>query len=204
MDAWGELYRCRRKVRGSFPGLFRLPRVRRASRLARAILRPGVRILDVGAGRSGRGTRLAACVPDGTCVSVDPDPRSGAPHREISSVPGTFDLALCLEVIEHLALEEGLDLLREIRARLAPEGVLVLSTPNVYCPGRFLRDATHRTPYAWDELGGVLLFTGYRLRGLYRVVPGSLGRRLVRLLTVPLHLAVGTDHAPSIAAVAAR
>ena len=99
---------------------------------------------------------------------------------------------------------------------MAPEGALVVSTPNVFCPGRFLRDATHVTPYAWDELGGALLLAGFEVEGLYRVVPGSFSRRIGksliaraihdlsdrRTLIAPLGRGLGIDHAPSIAGLA--
>lgn len=201
--AWSDLYRRRREVNARYPSVFSLPKVRRAIRLAEPALADGVRILEVGAGEHGRGRRLAEGLRNATCISVDPDPAGNPDHSRVEEVDGTFDLVLALELIEHLPLGEGLELLRQIRARLAPGGMLLLSTPNVFCPGRFLRDATHITPFAWDELGGVLLLAGFRLEGLYRVVPGSLLRRFRHALVSPLGRALGIDHAaPSIAAVA--
>lgn len=41
---------------------------------------------------------------------------------------GTFDLVTCLEVIEHVADKQAF--LRELAAKLKPDGLLVLSTPN--------------------------------------------------------------------------
>lgn len=41
---------------------------------------------------------------------------------------GTFDLVTCLEVIEHVADKQTF--LRDLAARLGPDGLLVLSTPN--------------------------------------------------------------------------
>ena len=43
--------------------------------------------------------------------------------------PEPFDLALCSEVLEHVAEPHGL--LAAIRDRLSPEGILVMSTPNL-------------------------------------------------------------------------
>jgi hypothetical protein len=199
---WSELYRRRREVNDRFPSVHSLPRIRRAVRLLRPRLRPEVRILEVGAGPDPRGARLAAAVPGATAVSVDPDPAGAPDHARIEEVRGVFDVALALEVIEHLTLRDGLALLTGIRERLTKGGVLLVSTPNVFCPGAFLRDATHVTPYAWDELGGVLLLAGYEVTGLYRVVPGSLLKRLGKALLSPLGRALGLDHAPSVAALA--
>jgi len=46
-----------------------------------------------------------------------------------SDLPERFDLVLCSEILEHVAEPHGL--LSAIRARLSPEGLLVLSTPNL-------------------------------------------------------------------------
>jgi len=49
---------------------------------------------------------------------------------------GTFDLVTCLEVIEHVADKHAF--LAEIAARLNPDGLLVLSTPNRTAASRVL------------------------------------------------------------------
>jgi SAM-dependent methyltransferase len=198
---WCGLYEKRREVNARYGSVFRLPTVRRAARLAESYLAPGIRILEVGPGTNPRGKRLAARVADATAVGVDPD---GGDFRSLDEVEGTFGLALLLEVIEHLSLAESIDLLRGIHDRLEPGGALIVSTPNVFCPGRFLRDATHVTPFAYDELGGVLLLAGFEVESLFRVVPGHLFRRIGKTLISPLGRALGIDHAPSIAAVALR
>jgi SAM-dependent methyltransferase len=201
--SWSGLYEKRREVSARYPSVYSLPTVRRAARLAEARLVPGIRILEVGPGTNPRGEKFAASVEGGTAVSVDPDPARGdAP--DLAAVEGTFGLALLLEVIEHLPLDRAIELLRGIHDRLDPGGVLVVSTPNVYCPGRFLRDATHVTPFAFDELGGVLLLAGFEVDGLHRVVPGHMLRRIGKALVSPLGRALGIDHAPSVAAVARR
>lgn len=49
---------------------------------------------------------------------------------------GTFDLVTCVEVIEHVADKPAF--LREVAARLAPDGLLVMSTPNRTAASRLL------------------------------------------------------------------
>ncbi len=75
-------------------------------------------------------------------LGVDPSPLAaagaealGLPIRrryfsaDLDLGPEPFDLALCSEILEHLA--EPLPLLARVRERLSPEGLLVLSTPNL-------------------------------------------------------------------------
>lgn len=49
---------------------------------------------------------------------------------------GTFDLVTCLEVIEHVADKRAF--LKDVAARLAPGGLLVMSTPNRTAASRLL------------------------------------------------------------------
>jgi 2-polyprenyl-6-hydroxyphenyl methylase/3-demethylubiquinone-9 3-methyltransferase len=49
---------------------------------------------------------------------------------------GTFDLVTCVEVIEHVADKAAF--LRDVAARLAPDGLLVMSTPNRTAASRVL------------------------------------------------------------------
>ena len=75
-------------------------------------------------------------------LGVDPSPLAAAgaaaldvPIRrsyfsaDLDLGPEPFDLVLCSEILEHLA--EPLPLLVAMRERLSPEGLLVLSTPNL-------------------------------------------------------------------------
>ena len=56
---------------------------------------------------------------------------------EVASLDiGTFDLVTCVEVIEHVADKPAF--LADVAARLAPEGLLVMSTPNRTAASRLL------------------------------------------------------------------
>src|ERR1700712_3357453 len=75
-------------------------------------------------------------------LGIDPSPLAAAgaealgfPVRrayfdaDLDLGPEPFDLAICSEVLEHVAAPHAL--LAAIRGRLAPDGLLVLSTPNL-------------------------------------------------------------------------
>jgi 2-polyprenyl-6-hydroxyphenyl methylase/3-demethylubiquinone-9 3-methyltransferase len=49
---------------------------------------------------------------------------------------GTFDLVTCVEVIEHVS--DKIAFLRDVAARLVPDGLLVMSTPNRTAASRLL------------------------------------------------------------------
>jgi SAM-dependent methyltransferase len=79
-----------------------------------------------------------------------------------------FDLAICSEVLEHLA--EPHALLAAIRGRLSADGLLVLSTPNLALVepgaeeaalGRALSPGFHLVLYRADTLRGVLERAGF-------------------------------------------
>ncbi|MBV9493640.1 MAG: class I SAM-dependent methyltransferase [Acidobacteria bacterium] len=82
--------------------------------------------------------------------------------------PEPFDLALCSEILEHVA--DPLPLLSAIRMRLSPEGLLVLSTPNVAIVrpetdfgslGRALSPGLHLILYDRHSLTRVLEQAGF-------------------------------------------
>lgn len=51
---------------------------------------------------------------------------------ELDFADESFDLVVCMEVVEHLVAEQVVDLLRRLGRLLAPRGRLLLTTPNVH------------------------------------------------------------------------
>jgi SAM-dependent methyltransferase len=199
--SWQRLVEARKETARRWPSPFRLPLVHRPTDVLYAGLSGTERILDVGAGDATRRERIAARFPGVAYVSVDPDPEAGADHRTVGEAEGTFDVALLFEVLEHVRPEVGVALLEAVRDRLRPGGRVHVSVPATHTPGRYLRDCTHVTPWAHDEIGAALLLAGFELEALHRTYPGTfLGRALRRFVLGPVGHLFGVDYAHSVVA----
>jgi 2-polyprenyl-3-methyl-5-hydroxy-6-metoxy-1,4-benzoquinol methylase len=155
---------------------------------------PG-RALDVGCSSGYLAARLAA--RGATVVGLELDPAAAAEARsvceevlvgdvetlELPFEPGSFDLVLCADVIEHLRRPERF--LARVRPLLRPGGRLVLSTPNVanwalrlsLLGGRWrysdrgLLDRTHVQLFTRRTLIEMLEQSGYRIETFDFTVP---------------------------------
>jgi SAM-dependent methyltransferase len=132
------------EMKGQLAEAEHLSRYRWASGIA-----AGRRVLDAGCGEAYGSAMLAragAAAVTGVDIaeSVLESARDGLPAEvtlevgDVRSLPykdGSFDLIVCFEVIEHV--EDPAPVLDELRRLLAPEGVLLISSPNrgVYPPG---------------------------------------------------------------------
>ena len=200
--SWSALNDRRREIRDRWPTIWSLPVVDRSTRQAAARIRSGDRVLDVGGSRGGFGRRLPERVEYRV---LDVDPAVEADFRAFSEVgPGSFDVVVSFETLEHLTLDQARDTLAGIVRALRPGGLLMLSTPNVHHPWSYLRSSTHVTPFCYDELGALLLAAGLRVEELTRCHHDAWLKGLARRLLYPLYRAVGVDWAKSILAVARR
>jgi 2-polyprenyl-3-methyl-5-hydroxy-6-metoxy-1,4-benzoquinol methylase len=101
--------------------------------------RPGARLVDLGAGPGAMGERIEAL----GCRVVAVDRDAGVYQGKDAFVAldfneasfasalgtGTFDLAVAVEVIEHV--ENPIGFLRNVGQLLTPSGIAVITTPNV-------------------------------------------------------------------------
>ncbi len=158
---WSELDRRRGEVKGRLPALLDLPIVPGYMDFALAVVRDGDAVLDIGAGPGGFRELLARQRPAAEYASLDVDPDHAHDYASIDEVDRSFDVAVLLEIIEHVPLEEAVDLFGKVAALLRPGGRIVVSTPNIQHPNWFWRDATHITPFAYRDLAGWLLGAGF-------------------------------------------
>ena len=131
-----------------------------------AALVQGKHVLDAGCGTA-YGTDILAGAGAGEVVGVDIEAavietarRTAAENvrleacdvRELPFADGSFEVAVCFEVIEHV--EEPEQVLDELRRVLGPDGLLVVSSPNrdVYPPG----NPHHKHEFTPGELAEAL------------------------------------------------
>ncbi|MFA5507731.1 MAG: class I SAM-dependent methyltransferase [Vulcanimicrobiota bacterium] len=77
-----------------------------------------------------------------------------------------FDVAVCLDVIEHMPVEEGRRLLRSMVGHLRPDsGMLVVGSPSIhsYPYQSEISRASHVKCYDQDELGSLITEVCYRV-----------------------------------------
>ena len=102
-------------------------------RFARSFLKAAV--LDAGCGDGTTVRMLRKSFPQIKVFGVDlaPMPGAGISKASLTDMPfedATFDCVLCMDVIEHIPMEECTSVLHEIRRVLKPKGHLCVTTPN--------------------------------------------------------------------------
>lgn len=202
---WLRFHQRKSEVHRRHATVWSIPVRRKTSHLLRGLLRPGARVLDVGAGGRSWEPKVRAAAPDVTYRSLDQDRRTRQDYYSLDDVEGSYDLVLLVEVIEHLSFEDGVEFLGRLRSFLAPGGRLLLTTPNAAHATRWWQDPTHRTAWPYDWLEAALLEHGYGDLRAFRLYHAKVVTFLfMRALGwIPYRL-LGLDHARTLAIIAAR
>jgi SAM-dependent methyltransferase len=196
---WSNLINYRDQIHKRYPKIWDLKLIKRPSWLLKKLLRPGMRILDVGASDRRMERRVKAVYPDILYKSMAVDRTIPHDYYSLDDIDEHFDLIILFEVIEHLELEQGVEMLGRLRALLVDGGLLIISTPNVYHPTEFMQTGTHGTAYSYEELGGIVLSQGFEVPGIYRTFHASVLKYFLRLtIFYPLHRILNVDFAKSI------
>jgi SAM-dependent methyltransferase len=201
--SWSKLFEYRDKIHERYPDIWDLKILRKRFPLMVNTIRDGERVLDIGASNRNLEGRLKRHYPNLIYKSMDVDRGQFHDFYSLEEIQESFDIVFMFEVIEHLDLEEGVGVLKKSYDLLNEGGRLILTTPNVFNPSRFWRDATHKVAYCYDELGGLLLAQGFSIMAMYRTYNDVFHRYLFRLYVMaPLHRYLGVDFAKSILIVA--
>ena len=128
-------------------------------------------------------------------------------YRTLEDVRRQYGAVLCLDVIEHLPLREGLSLVKKMISLLEPGGVLVIQTPNAaYLPDPRSWDMTHLHVYNAGDLWAWLKCEGLEPE-IYRVVvqqsaqPGPIVSAKVAVTGYVKRRILGCDDAANLAAI---
>jgi 2-polyprenyl-3-methyl-5-hydroxy-6-metoxy-1,4-benzoquinol methylase len=203
--SWSKLFEYREQIHRCYREVWDIKILRKRFPLLLKILHEGEKVLDVGASNRNLMDRLKLHYPNLIYKSMDVDRARHHDYYSLEEIQESFDVIFLFEVIEHLPLQEGIQLIKKLHQLLNEGGRLVLTTPNVLNPSRYWRDATHKVAYCYDELGGLLLSQGFKIKVMYRTYNDAFHRYLFRVYVMSvLHRYLGIDFAKSILVVAEK
>ncbi len=178
---WSKIAEARRYQKGKLPPLRKIPFVTDGLQLMSSAIKEGGTVLDIGAHDRALERKLTEAGHKVIYKSMDIDKSHPHDYYSLDEIGETFDLVVCLEVIEHMDLESGCKMLERIFQLLKPCGRLIISTPNIAHPTVFWTDPTHVTPYNYKELAGFLMSLGFKDIRLFRITSsGDLRRKSFR------------------------
>lgn len=202
---WSEQLRLREKVHQQYPEIWDLKIVKKRLPIILRYLKDGEKVLEIGASDRGLEVRVKKYYPHAIYKSMDIDPSYPHDYSSFEDIRDTFDMVFLFEVIEHLDLNEGREMVRNIYQVLNSGGRVIMTTPNIYTPGRYWKDVTHRTAYHYEELGGLVLWQHFELVEICRLFNESTINFLMRTyLLSPLFRFLGIDFTKSILLVARK
>lgn len=161
-------------------------------------------VLDVGATDRRHRPAVEQRWPEVAYRSLDLDRTLPHDYHDFAEVDRKFDLVMCLEVLEHVAEDVAVQILRECVAALRPGGYLLLSVPNRLVP-YYQLEFTHRTAYTYQDLGGLCRINGLDVVDMTRSTQGSNRHQWIhRHLLARWHRLMYTDFCGSITCLARR
>ena len=202
---WGEQFHWREKVHQQYPEIWDLRIVRKRLPFILKWLRDREAVLEIGAYNRELEGRLKTHYPHILYKSMDIDPSYHHDYTSLEEITEKFDMVLLFEVIEHLDWESGSTMVARIFEILKPGGRVILTTPNIYTSGQYWKDASHRTAYHYEELGGLFLSQRFGEIKIFRLFNGAFFKYLMKVyLFSPLFRFLGLDFTKSILLVARK
>jgi len=155
-------------------------------------IRTSPSVLDVGAGDLRIMGKLKRAGYAGDYHTQDVGTEGAYTYRDLDEIRRSYGAILCLDVIEHLALREGLTLIRKMISLLQGGGVLVLQTPNA----SYIPDPRSLTCEGLDT-------TAYRVV-LRDPNPGPIVSTRMAITAYVKRRVLGCDYANNIAVIARK
>ncbi len=165
---WSKLFEYRDQIHRRYPEVWDLKIVRKRLPFILKYLKDGESVLEIGAYNRELGHRIKKYYPFIIYKSLDIDPSYRHDYTSLEEVREEFDMVLLFEVIEHLDWKSGRKMAARIFDILKPGGRVILTTPNIYTPAQYWKDVSHRTPYHYEELGGLFLGQQFERVDLFR------------------------------------
>ena len=201
MESWSGLYASRNEARKRYRSIWDVPLVKKETDRLYADIKDGMTVLEVGAGDRRFEAKIKSKRPGVVYRGMDIDRRTRQDYYSLDEITESFDFVFLFEVIEHLTPEDGLALLRKIHSLLKPGGSVLVGTPNLYHPHRYFGDVTHKTPYKYEELGGLMLTAGFHDLAFFRQYNEPFLKKTFRLsIGILLHKFLDIDFAVTILA----
>lgn len=201
---WSTIRRARAEALRSLKPLTHYPLIASGDSLAIAAAGADAWVLDVGGhDRRMKGVLEGARRPV-HYRSLDIDKQLPHDYYSFDAVDRQFDLALVLDVVEHLSPEDVASLFQNLHRCLKPGSTIIVSTPNAVHPNRLWRDCTHITAFIYYELISLLLASGFDQPQLYRIREMRLRDWFLWLVAWPVIKFLEMDFAFGIAVVAKR
>jgi SAM-dependent methyltransferase len=128
-------------------------------------------VLDLGSGycdfingiRAGRKYAVDVLPDAGSYCASDVQFLCGT-LETIDLPPGSLDVVMASNLLEHLTVSQCSDLFDQLELRLKPSGKLILIQPNYYyCYREYWDDFTHVRPFTHVSLSDFLLARGYKI-----------------------------------------
>ncbi len=130
-------------------------------------------ILDYGAGDGALKHKFIAKGFTGRYETFDIAEDHDGTIVDPADIQGQFDAIFCLEVIEHMTLNDYVALMDSFQTWLKPNGLLIISTPNPLCVTPMWNgDAGHIQQYPLGDLCADLSIRGFQSEP-FRVVLGN-------------------------------
>ncbi|MDR2018052.1 MAG: class I SAM-dependent methyltransferase [Syntrophobacterales bacterium] len=180
-DEWSKLFSYRYRIHKKYKEIWEVPLVKKRSILLKRYLKDGMAVLDAGAGMKGIKDEIADLGIHVTYKSMDIDRSNEHDFYDVADIHEKFDAIIMFEVIEHLDLENGLQFLKGLSEKVKDKGIIIVSTPNIFNPSRYMRDSTHKIFYGYDELCGLLNLAGFGIKDVCRSFNDAIHRYILKV-----------------------